>query len=71
MNLWNLLTLVFLGFSLLHIGSYFAIEIENSKFPQDPMLYVLWVSIAMFGLFLSVASFLKIVRKMEDVAKSE
>ncbi|MEM5867574.1 MAG: hypothetical protein QXG39_06610 [Candidatus Aenigmatarchaeota archaeon] len=71
MNLWNLLTLALLGISLLHSGSHFAIEIENSNSPQDSMPYVLWVSVAMFGLFLSVTSFIKIVRRMEDVAKSK
>ena len=67
MNLWHLLTLACLGIFICHLASSFAIQMENDM-DRDSPVYSLTVVLAFAGIFLSVFSWLKIVREI-DVAK--
>jgi len=71
LNLWHLLTLACLGIFICHLASSFAIQMENDMDRNSRDLnpvYSLTVALAFAGIFLSVFSWLKIVREI-DVAK--
>lgn len=71
LNLWHLLFLACLGIFICHLASYFAIQMEKDmerNFRDLNPVYPLTVACAFAGIFLSVFSWLKIVREI-DVAK--
>lgn len=66
MSLWKLLTLAVLGIYIFHIGSYFAMKMENeNSTPQDPV-YSLLICFALMGASLSAIAFTKIAREVNE-----
>jgi hypothetical protein len=67
LNLWHLLTLACLGMFICHLASNFAIQMEKDadrNFRDLNLVYPLTVVLAFAGIFLSVFSWLKIVREI-------
>jgi uncharacterized membrane protein YhaH (DUF805 family) len=70
MNLWFMLCLFVLGIFIMQIATSICIKMENdashhSHGDLDP-LYPIMVSLAFFGIFLSVTSIIKIVKRLEE-----
>jgi len=61
MNFWSLIFLWILGCFILHIGSFFMIEMEKGEIP-DENLYFGTFCFVLFGIYLAVISTIKLYR---------
>jgi len=61
MNFWNLIFLWILGCFILHIGSFYLIELEKERVLNEN-LYLGMFCIVLSGFFLAVTSMIKLYR---------